>query len=67
MCSLALPVSILDLINKYTRHCFWRKYGMEDKGTALISWDKNKPKENGGLEVLNIAAHNKALLHSQIL
>jgi hypothetical protein len=40
---------------------------MEDKGTALISWDKNKPKENGGLEVLNIAAHNKALLHSQIL
>ena len=36
MSTLTLPAGIIDQINKYLKHCFWRKYGMEDKGTALI-------------------------------
>ena len=36
---------------------------MEDRGTALIAWDKVcQPKEKGGLGVLDIASHNKCLL-----
>ena len=37
MSTLELPTGIVEQINKYLRHCFWRKYGMEDKGTTLIS------------------------------
>lgn len=63
MCTLMSPANIVEQINKYPRHCFWRKYGMEDKGMALISWDKVcLPKDQGGLGVLQIAAHNKCLL-----
>ena len=36
---------------------------MEDRGTALIAWDKvTKPKENGGLGVLDLRIHNTCLL-----
>ena len=36
---------------------------MEDKGTALIAWDKVcKSKDQGGLGVLDLIAQNKALL-----
>lgn len=41
----------------------WRKYGMKDKGSALIAWGKFcKPKHQGGLGILDVATHNKALL-----
>ena len=63
MSTLALPAGILEQINKYLRSCFWRKYGMENRGPALISWDKVcLPKDTGGLGVLNLAIHNKCLL-----
>lgn len=61
--TLDLQVGIIEQINKYPRHCFWRKYGMKDRGTSLISWKKVCiPKEQGGLGVLNIAIHNRCLL-----
>lgn len=63
MSSLELPAGIVEQINKYLRHCFWREYGMEDRGTTLISWDKVCiPKEQGGLGVIHIATHNRCLL-----
>src|ERR1041385_1854270 len=63
MCSLSIPAGIMERINKYIRHCFWRKYGMEDRGAALIAWSKVcKPKDRGGLGILDLATHNKCLL-----
>lgn len=63
MSTLVLPAGIVEQINKYLKHCFWRKYVMEDKGTTLISWDKVCIlKEQGGLGVLDIATRNKCLL-----
>lgn len=63
MSTLMLPAGIIEQINKYLRHCFWRKYGEEDRGTALIAWEKVcLPKDQGGLGVLNLASHNKCLL-----
>ena len=47
LCTLPFPVTVLQQINKYLRHCFWRKYGMEDRRTALIAWEKVcKPKQS---------------------
>ena len=40
---------------------------MENRGPALISWDKVcLPKDTGGLGVLNLAIHNKCLLMKHI-
>lgn len=45
MCTLSLPMGVVDQLNKYLRFFFWRKYGNEDRGPALISWSKVcKPK-----------------------
>ena len=67
MCTLALPQGVLDQINKYLRNFFWRKFGMEDRGSALIAWSKVcKPKKQEGLGILDIDTHNKALLMQNI-
>lgn len=67
MCTLALPIGVAEQINKYVRNFFWRKYGMTDKGSALIAWSKVcKPKVQGGLGILDILTHNKALLMKNI-
>ena len=58
MCTLALPMGVIEQINKYLR-----KFGMEDRGTTLIAWSKVcRPKKQGGLGILDISLHNKALL-----
>jgi hypothetical protein len=47
------------------RHCLWRKKNgdVQAKGASLISWKKiAKPKNQGGLGVLNLDVQNKALL-----
>lgn len=63
MSYLAMPVGEIDQINKYLRHCFWRKYGSEEAGKAMISWERvYKLKSHGGLGVVDIHLHNKALL-----
>ena len=53
-----MPTTVIDQINKYMKHYFWRKYDVEDKGTTLISWDKVcKIKEQGGGGVLDMKTH----------
>lgn len=67
MCTLALPQGVIDQIDKYLRNFFWRKFGMEDRGSALIAWSKVcKPKKQEGLGILDIGTHNKALLMKNI-
>ena len=63
MCTLEIPVSVKNQLNKYMRHCLWRRPDMEDKRPALIKWKTVcRPKNQGGLGVLNIEVQNKALL-----
>lgn len=40
MCTMDLPVPIKEQINKYLKHFLWRKFGQENKGHALIAWNK---------------------------
>ena len=63
MCSLLLPKAVIKQIESYLRNCMWRKFGSLDSGTAMISWDTVcKPKAQGGLGILDISVHDKALL-----
>jgi hypothetical protein len=65
MCCLDIPVSIREQLIKYMRHCLWRKKNgeVQSNGPALVSWDKIcRPKNQGGLGVLNLSVQNNALL-----
>ena len=53
----------MEQIIKFLKHYFWRKFGLEHRGSALIAWDQVcKPKEQEGLGVLDLQIHNKSLL-----
>jgi hypothetical protein len=65
MCCLDVPATIKNQVIKYMRHCLWRKktLDVQAKGSALVSWKKIcRPKEQGGLGVLNLDVQNKTLL-----
>lgn len=65
MSCLDVPVTIKNQMEKYMRQCLWRKKNndVQAKGTALVAWSKiARPKDQGGLGVLNLEAQNKALL-----
>jgi hypothetical protein len=69
MCTLEIPVTILEQMGKYMRHCLWRKKNqdVQARGNALISWGKVcRPKNQGGLVVLNLSIQNKALLFKNL-
>jgi hypothetical protein len=62
MLSLNLPVGILDVIDRATRHCLWRKKD-KNKVQALPAWDMIcKTKNKGGLGILNLSIQNTTLL-----
>jgi hypothetical protein len=63
VCGPAPPVEIIDQINKYRRHCLWRGSDVHKKGNCLAAWSKvQRPKSQGGLDIIDLAAQNKALL-----
>jgi hypothetical protein len=65
MCCLDIPITITEQIVKYMRHRLWRKKDSEVHaiGNALIAWKKIcRPKNQGGLGVLDLQVQNKALL-----
>jgi hypothetical protein len=67
MCVLAMPVEIIDQINKYRKHCLWRGSNINKKGNCLAAWNKvQRPKSQGGLAVINLAIQNKALLFKHL-
>jgi hypothetical protein len=65
MCCLGIPVSVKEQLIKYMRHCLWRKKtgDVQSNGPALVAWEKIcRPKNQGGLGVLDITVQNNALL-----
>ena len=63
MCSLDIPVTVIEYIDRARRHCLWRGSDINAKGKALVAWNKvMRPKNKGGLGVVNLRAQNKALL-----
>lgn len=63
MCSLKLPVTVIDTIDKHRKNCLWRGSDFRKKGYNLAAWDLvRRPKSKGGLGVINLSLQNDALL-----
>ena len=54
-------------IDKYRRHCVWRDKDSDTKSPPLAAWDMVcKPKNQGGLCVINLAVQNECLLMKHV-
>lgn len=63
MCSLKIPPQVIKHINIYRKHCLWSKGDINRKGSCLATWEVAcKPKEQGGLGIIDIESQNDALL-----
>jgi hypothetical protein len=62
MCSIKVPATILNQLDKYRRHCLWRGGDLNAKRSPLATWKMvTKSKANGGLSVLNLRLQNEVL------
>ena len=60
---LNVPVTIKTQAIKFLRHCLWRGPDLEDHRPAMVAWSTVcRPKDQGGLGVMDIFVQNKALL-----
>jgi hypothetical protein len=67
MCSLKIQKTILNMCDRSRLHCLWDKKDDASSPNALAAWSLVcKPKKHGGLGVLNLELHNKALLIKQL-
>jgi len=63
MCGLKIPPQVIKQIDVYRKHCLWSKGGINRKGTCLVAWETAcKPKDQGGLGIIDIKSQNNALL-----
>jgi hypothetical protein len=63
MCSLKLPLQVIKQIDVYRKHCLWSKGDINRKGSCLVAWEiACKPKDQGGLGIIDIKSENIALL-----
>ena len=68
MCSIKLPPKILEHLDKLRRYCLWAK-NTEDghKAMSLAVWGLVcRPKEKGGLGIIDLQTQNQALLIKQL-
>jgi len=63
MCSLKIPPQVIKQIDIYRKHCLWSKGDINRKGSCLVAWETAcKPKDQGGLGIIDIETQNHALL-----
>jgi len=63
MCSLVIAPSVIHQIDRFRKHCIWSKGDISRRGTYLAAWELMcRPKEEGGLGIINIQNQNSALL-----
>jgi hypothetical protein len=62
LCSLQIPPSILNQLNRILRQCLWR-VNIDTPKKSLASWEMLcKHKNKGGVGIVNFQKHNEALL-----
>ena len=67
MCSIKLPVGVIENIDRARKQCLWRGNNDSKKGGNLVAWlVVQKPKSKGGLGVINLRLQNDALLLKQL-
>jgi hypothetical protein len=61
MCSIKLPIGVIDNIDRIRKQCLWKGNDPEKKGGNLATWSMvQKPKDKGGLGILNLRLQNDA-------
>jgi len=67
MCSIKLPAGVIDNIDRVRKQCLWRGNDAMKKRGNLAAWSLvQKPKDKGGLGVLNLRLQNDSLLLKQL-
>ena len=67
MSFLLLYKGIIEQMEKYIRHIFWSGKDLEKKNPPLTARDMIcRPKNKGGIGILNIVTHNTCLLIKMI-
>ena len=60
LCTLDIADGVID---RARRHCLWRKKKADEKAHSLASWEMVcRPKNKGGLGIINLKVQNKCLL-----
>jgi hypothetical protein len=60
MCTLKLPDTVLDVIDKFRKNSLWRGTDVNAKGYNLAAWEMViVPKDKGGLGVKNLKLQNE--------
>lgn len=63
MCSLKIPIEVIDQLEKYSKSCLWNGGGITKKGGCLVAWKHAcRSKEEGGLGIINLRTQNITLL-----
>jgi hypothetical protein len=63
LCSLKVYQWVIHEVDKFRRHCLWRDKDLQKKNPPLAAWDLVcRPKDQGGLGVLNLTVQNNCLL-----
>jgi hypothetical protein len=66
MRKIKLPLTIIEQIDKYRKHCMWRGSDLNNKKPPLAAWSlishRTRPQKVGGLGILNLKTRNDALL-----
>ena len=63
MCSLSLPKTVIESIDRARRHCLWRGSDINSSKKSLVLWERVcQPKDRGGLGVIDLRLQNNALL-----
>ena len=63
MCTLKLPPRVIDQINRYIKHALWSGTEIHKAVCCLVVWDTAcRPKEEGGLGIINLQIENTTLL-----
>jgi hypothetical protein len=63
MCTLSLPKTVIEVIDKFRKNCLWRGSDANAKGYNLVAWEMVIfPKDKGGLGVKDLYMQNDALL-----
>jgi hypothetical protein len=63
MGNMKLPPSVYKQIDKLRKHCMWRGSDLNARKPPLAAWKlATRPKENGGMGIINLATQNDAIV-----
>jgi hypothetical protein len=55
MCTLVIPPSVIQQIDRFRKHCLWSKGDINRKGTCLAAWEPAcRSKNEGGLRIIDM-------------